>query len=199
MFETFVNIFPETSRETISKVVQYYDLLLKWNKSLNLVQKNTLEKDVFESRHLIDCWQLTRYLDKANPVLDIGSGAGLPGILLSIAGFTVHLVELDASKSSFLKNCKAHLNLNCSILTVDVYSIGEPYTQVTSRAFSQLSSLLEVQSNVSRETKGVFLKGSLYEEEVRQAQQKWSFDLQVMQSLSSSEGKVLIASNVSKL
>lgn len=196
MFETFVNVFPETSVDTLAKIEAYYQLLLKWNKALNLVQKDTIARDVFEHRHLIDCWQLTLYLDRTQRVLDVGSGAGLPGILLAIAGYSVDLVELDTNKSSFLKNCKTLIGLDCSVLTVDVYSIKQPYSQVTSRAFSQLSKLLEIQSNVSRETKGVFLKGSSVDEEITDAGKFWSFNLEVKKSLSASEGNIVIVENL---
>lgn len=196
MFSAFVNTFPITPQDTLLQIEKYYHFLVKWNKSLNLVQRNTLVPEVFEMRHLIDCWQLTMYLDKNLPVLDIGSGAGLPGILLSIAGFDVHLVEQDMNKASFLKNCKSHLALDCQILPVDIFSLDAKYTQLTSRAFSQLEVLLEIQSNVSRETKGVFLKGGNFEAEMECCKKKWLYDVVLHNSHSSEEGKVVVISNL---
>lgn len=198
MFETFVNTFPNTSEEILSKIEMYYLLLVKWNKSLNLVQKDTLIREVFEKRHLIDCWQLVLHLDKAHTVLDVGSGAGLPGVLLAIAGFDVDLVEQDMSKVSFLKNCKSILDLNCNILPMDVFLLSRPYQQMTSRAFSQMEVLLKIQSIVSRETKGVFLKGANHMNEIEDAKRIWNFDVVLNDSLSSKDGKILTISNLSR-
>jgi 16S rRNA (guanine527-N7)-methyltransferase len=199
MFNMFVNTFPETSQETLVKIKDYYDLLVKWNRSLNLVQRKTLAPEIFVNRHLIDCWQLTLYLDKKLQVLDVGSGAGLPGILLAIAGFDVHLVEQDLSKASFLKNCKSNLNLSCEVLPLDVFSLNQNYPQLTSRAFSQLDVLLEIQSNVSRETKGVFLKGENYLSEIADAKRKWAFNISSHNSISSEEGHVIEIYNLKRI
>jgi 16S rRNA (guanine527-N7)-methyltransferase len=198
MFEAFVNTFPNTSVETLLKIETYYSLLVKWNKSLNLVQKDTLTREIFEKRHLIDCWQLISYLHKERRVLDVGSGAGLPGILLSIAGFDVDLAEQDMNKVSFLKNCKSLLRLNCTILPIDIFSVNQTYNQMTSRAFLQMDVLLQIQSIVSRETKGAFLKGANYSAELEGARKIWNFDATINDSLSSREGKIVIISNLSK-
>ena len=199
MFKNFVNIFPETSTDTLKKIALYYELLLKWNRSHNLVQHETLKPELFETRHLIDCWQLVPYFDTTKVILDIGAGAGLPGILLAIAGFDVHLVEIDMNKVSFLKNCKALLELNCHILSTDIYTIDAKYEQVTSRAFSKLSTLLDIQLNVSRETKGVFLKGESWESEVELARAEWLFDCAAYDSRSSANGKIIAITNLRRI
>ena len=196
MFKTFVNTFPSVTPATYDKIEKFYTLLVKWNKSHNLVQGSTLSPAQFEMRHLIDCWQLESFFSKEFPILDIGSGAGLPGILLSIAGFDVHLVEIDKNKAAFLKNCKALLGLNCQIQSLDAYSIHEKYSQVSSRAFSNLNDLLSIQNHVSRETKGVYLKGANYLLEVEIAKKTWQFDLEVTQSLTSIDGHILTVSNL---
>lgn len=196
MFNTFVNTFPGTSQDTLLKIEKYYAFLVKWNRALNLVQKDTLSPELFERRHLIDCWQLISHLDVNQPVLDVGSGAGLPGILLSIAGFKADLAEQDMNKVSFLKNCKNHLELDCTILPIDVFSLNTNYTQVTARAFSQMDVLLKIQSTVSRETIGVFLKGSNHLAELEKAREKWNFDVTIQNSISSDEGKIVIISKL---
>jgi 16S rRNA (guanine527-N7)-methyltransferase len=132
------------------------------------------------------------------PVLDVGSGAGLPGILLSIAGFDVDLAERDNNKAAFLKNCKAHLGLSCRILCEDVYTINHSYDQITSRAFAPLKDLLSIQQNVSRETCGYYLKGESYQGEVESARILFGFDLSIITSVSSLASRVVIVSNVSR-
>ena len=82
---------------------KYIELLNNWNKRINLVQADTL-RDV-KTRHIDDSLQLAPYLPKNGTIFDIGSGAGLPGIILAIAGFdNIVLIEKDIKKSVFLKN-----------------------------------------------------------------------------------------------
>src|SRR5690606_9447814 len=91
-----------TSRETLQRLKEYQALLLKWNKAINLISKST-EENCWE-RHILDSLQLLNYIqDKDIHLVDIGSGAGLPGIVLSIAGVRrVTIVESDQRKCSFL-------------------------------------------------------------------------------------------------
>ncbi|MDP3372507.1 MAG: 16S rRNA (guanine(527)-N(7))-methyltransferase RsmG [Candidatus Paracaedibacteraceae bacterium] len=196
MFKTFVNTFPNLSTDIYQKIDLYYTLLKKWNQSHNLVQHRTLILTEFEMRHLIDSWQLISHFNKSQTILDIGSGAGIPGIFLAIAGFDVHLVELDKNKAAFLKNCKATLNLSCTIHSIDVYSISDPYQQVTSRAFSALTDLLKIQKNVSRETVGIYPKGENYLHEIHKAHEVWDFDVTISSSISSKEGRILRITNL---
>jgi len=196
MFKTFVNTFPDASTEMHEKTILYYEILKKWNQSHNLVQRNTLTPSEFEKRHLIDCWQITSQFPKDQPILDIGSGAGLPGILLAIAGRDVHLCEIDHHKLSFLKVCITHLGLKCTTRQIDAHLITDKYTHVSSRAFSKLSNLLKVQWNVSRETKGVYLKGANYQSELDEAARIWDFEAKLINSLSSNEGRILIISRL---
>ncbi|MDP5012640.1 MAG: hypothetical protein NWQ29_02925, partial [Alphaproteobacteria bacterium] len=73
-----------------------------------------------------------------------------------------------------------------------------PYQQMTSRAFSQMEVLLKIQSIVSRETKGVFLKGANHMNEIEDAKRIWNFDVVLNDSLSSKDGKILTISNLSR-
>ena len=96
------------SDEKIEKICKYIDLLLNFNKKYNLISKNT-EKKVW-SRHILDCAQIIKYIDfKKDYILsDFGSGAGLPGIILSIANnnpnFHVKVYEKSSVKRAFLSD-----------------------------------------------------------------------------------------------
>jgi 16S rRNA (guanine527-N7)-methyltransferase len=72
------------SREVKQALLNYQNLLLKWNKAINLISRNS-EKDIWE-RHVLDSLQLLKYIDFSDNILDIGSGGGFPGIVLSIGG-----------------------------------------------------------------------------------------------------------------
>ena len=82
---------------------------------MNLIGKSTI--DDFDQRHFLDCIQIHEYMnEKNNLTIDLGTGAGLPGILLSIIGYkNLHLVEKSPKKSAFLENCKLQLGLDCTI------------------------------------------------------------------------------------
>ena len=92
------------SRETLSQLITYHDLLIKWQKRLNLISPKTID-NIWE-RHILDCAQLYSFLpNRPCCILDVGSGSGLPGIIVSIlTSQNVHLVESDQRKCAFLKN-----------------------------------------------------------------------------------------------
>ncbi len=196
MFNSFCKAFPNVSRETIDKIQVYMHLLRKWNQTHNLLQREALVVDEFERRHLIDCWQLTDCIPKDASILDIGSGNGLPGILLSLAGYNVEMTEKDQKKVSFLKYCVSELELTAVINCVDVYRYKSVHSILTSRAFSSLENLMSIQENVSRETIGYFLKGQNVNQEIEEAKLKWSFNVKCHPSLSSKDGVILVVSDV---
>ncbi len=196
MFNFFCKAFPDVSRETIDRIQLYIDLLNKWNHTHNLLQAKSFAGNELEVRHLIDCWQLTHHIPKSNSILDIGSGNGFPGILLSLAGYDVQMVERDRKKVSFLKCCISELNLSATAVCEDVYTYKNFSQAITSRAFSSLSNLLRIQEIVSRETIGYFLKGKNVIQEIEEAKEEWLFDFKCHPSLSSEDGIILVISNV---
>jgi 16S rRNA (guanine527-N7)-methyltransferase len=189
------------SRETLEdRKAIYYDLLRKWNKSYNLVQQNTL-KD-FDHRHWDDSIQIAEYIaNDEKSILDIGSGAGFPGLVLASAGYlNVTLCEIGHKKREFLKEAARQLNVKAEIEN-DCYVIDKTFDFVVSRAFSELRILLEVQNNVSRETNdtiGLYLKGEKHLEEIRKAQEKWAFDFEIFPSKTSEKGVILEIRKVEK-
>jgi 16S rRNA (guanine527-N7)-methyltransferase len=131
------------SRETIEQLHRYAKLLVQWNKSINLIAKST-ESVVFR-RHIEDCLQLASYIpDKELTILDIGSGAGLPGIVLAICGYTnVTMVDSDRKKIHFLKEVSRILDVSPQIIYERIECV-EPrvYDIITSRACANISQLL---------------------------------------------------------
>jgi 16S rRNA (guanine527-N7)-methyltransferase len=124
------------SREVKEDLLNYQNLLLKWNKAINLISRNS-EKDIW-ARHILDSLQLLKYIDFLDNIIDIGSGGGFPGIVLSIGGVkNIALVESDKKKSVFLARA-AKLSLN-KIIIIDK-RVDEKFTMncdiLTSRGFS---------------------------------------------------------------
>ena len=103
------------SRETAKKLGLFAEFLKNKNQQINLISKNTV-KDIYQ-RHILDSLQLVKYIDLDKKILDIGTGAGFPGIVLTIAGAqNITLVESIRKKCNFLIEVKEELKLN-SIIT----------------------------------------------------------------------------------
>lgn len=183
------------SRETVELIMGYYDLLKKWNKIHNLIQSQQLVESVFVDRHLRDVFLLSDHLPKEGLILDVGSGNGLPGVILSILGHPIHLCEIDHKKVSFLKYTKTCLGLSYDVITESAYDLKGPYDAVTCRAFTALGNLIGIQKNVSREThqegrgdaphqkcQGIFLKGDHVQDEIDDARIDHTFDYHIVKT-----------------
>lgn len=170
------------SRETNKKIKAYYEILSEWNKVHNLIQSDQLGYENFLNRHLGDAYFLSTYLDREKTILDVGSGNGIPGVVLSILGFNVDLCEILTKKKIFLKYLRSELTLSFEVHE-NAFEISKSYDYVVSRAFTSLSKLLVIQKNVSRETSptvGLFLKGKTYLEEITEAQKEIDFSYEVL-------------------
>ena len=136
------------SKEQLSKFESYLDLLLEWNEKFNLTA--ITDKDEIEEKHFIDSIELVKYFDVKNKtLLDVGTGAGFPGIPLAIVEPTlkVTLLESNGKRVSFLKEAVKVLDLkNVDIIQGRVEELGtrEKYDFVTARAVKELNILLEL-------------------------------------------------------
>ena len=193
--KTLKEKIPHVSRETIEKIESFKCLYEKWGKSINL--SSSYDMTNFLDRHILDSIQLSNLISMEEDCLDIGSGGGFPGIVLSILGQKMTLCEINSKKISFLEESRRRLGLNFKIINESAYKISTPYSFVVSRAFSSLTNLLEIQKNVSRETTvGVFPKGKSYEIEIEEAKKKWNFDIKLLDSAVHEMSKIIIVSNV---
>jgi len=149
----------------------YAELLRQWNPKINLVAPSTLPH--LEERHLLDSAQLAPHLPSEDglEVLDVGSGAGLPGIILAILHPTHRftLAERDQRKAAFLHTAVHGLGLsNVKVHAGDVKTLTGPYQIITSRAWASLSDILEITSPLLA-TRGqwLLLKGKALDEELK--------------------------------
>ena len=179
---------------------QFISLLKFWNKKVNLVHVDTVK--TLQQRHIEDCAQLRSYIDPTHTILDIGSGAGFPGVILAIYGFkNIILCEKDFRKSVFLKDVKRQLKLDYTVFNGDVYQfdtskVNTPITAV-SRAYGSLSELLDVMETLKIST-GVFNKGSSYQVEINEAKQKFNFHYTTFRSTTDINGVILKILNVTR-
>lgn len=148
---------------------EYKRILLAENSNMNLIGKSTIED--FDQRHLLDCIQIHKYINQFNAqIADLGSGAGLPGIILSILGFkNVSLIEKSPKKSIFLKNCKSRLGLDYTVhnsLIEDIKTLK--FDVIVARAFAPIAKIITLtKKNTTNKTNYVLLKGKSFSEELQ--------------------------------
>lgn len=178
-------------------LIEYQSLLLKWNKSINMISKNS-EYDLWE-RHILDSLQLIKYIKLDERVVDIGSGAGLPGVILSIGGVKdVTLVESDSRKAVFLRQAsKLSLNkINIIEERLDNNFEGD-YDILTCRGFGSINNILQLTSNLKL-SKMLLLKGKNCDKEVIEASKHWLFNVLLHDSITGN-GKIVEISNIKRL
>ncbi len=159
-------------------MADYAALLLKWNKKINLIGPAT-ESDIW-LRHIEDSVQLVPLIPTtAKTLVDFGSGAGLPGLVIAIQcpELSVTLVEQDQRKAAFLTEAKHRLGLsNVTIQAIDIAQLEGHYDIVTARALATLDTLLAMAApHVSANAICLFPKGKNYAQEIDVAQKNWHF------------------------
>jgi 16S rRNA (guanine527-N7)-methyltransferase len=185
------------SRETEDLLRGYADLIRKWNPSINLVAPATLPD--LEFRHITDSAQI---YDLAQPSqgswLDIGSGGGLPGIVLAIQSrhtpLQVTLVESDKRKSAFLATARRELNLpNLTIKPQRIEALAEgQYDFISARALAALDKLMpDLYRQLASHGEAWLLKGRSWDAEVADARKQWRFELETFQSKTDPQAAIL--------
>ena len=185
------------SRETIEKLNIYEDFLLLSNKNLNLIGKTTENQIYF--RHFIDSAQIYKIIDKKLDVVDLGSGAGFPGLIIKILmnnsniEGNVTLIEKSVKKSKFLSDLSKKLNL---VLKIENKKLEEynfiNNSSVVSRAFkSTLDTLDLLFKNINKIKEIILLKGKTYQQELEDAKKKYTFNVEKFKSITSDESFIL--------
>lgn len=185
------------SRESYERLQEYICLLLKWNKSINLISSKTVN-DVMR-RHILDSLQLLKFIDSKDiTVLDFGSGAGFPGVILSISGIKkVILIESDERKSAFLLQASKLSEGNVEIINDRIETLSNLKCDIiTSRAFANLSKIFELGNKFSVSDKYLLHKGDKYYDEIEGTRKEWLFDINIHDSITSGSGKIIEVKNL---
>lgn len=206
-FEKFCS-YQNVSRETFQKFQIYYDTLIKWQKSINLISKSSSD-DIF-SRHFLDSAQLYKFTKKINGnIVDFGSGAGFPGLVLAIMGNkNIILVESDQKKCAFMREVAMLSDTivtiyNCRIEDLDYIDVD----LITARALAPLDRLIEYVEMYLKKTsfhkkkfpKLLFLKGKSYNDEIIKLNKTRSVDYKIYPSLTDEFSKILYIKKVNML
>lgn len=170
----------------------YLAVLRKWQKAINLVGPKTLN-DPWR-RHLLDCAQVAQEINTADKVVDLGSGAGLPGLIIAImTGADVHLVESDQRKSTFLREAARATETRVTVhaeRAEEIPPLGADV--VTARALAPLPRLLPwVHRHLKKGGKSYLLKGSDVDQELTLAAKEWTMTSSRKPSVSDPSGTVL--------
>jgi len=197
--EGFAELVP-VSRETLSRLEAYADLLTRWSVRINLVGRDTLA-DLWR-RHILDSAQLHRFIPSAaKNLIDLGSGAGLPGLVLAILGVPgVELVEADSRKAAFLRETARGAEAEVTVRPCRIQAVPpHPVEIVTARACAPLDRLLDLAAPfLAPDSLCLFPKGERFNEELTLARKAWTMNVSVEQSLSDRRGVVLRLQQVAR-
>ena len=198
--------FTQVSRETITSLKKYEDTLIKANKTLNLIGNSTI-KDIW-TRHFLDSVQVIDFIDKNNKTLvDLGSGAGFPGLVLAIAlkdrkiPLKIKLIEKSPKKVKFLKNLTNELQLNVEVINQNI--LEEPikfFDDVfIARAFKPLKIILQLIHNKAKNWKKIFIfLGKTGKNELLQASKSWDIEYKQRVSVTSNDSTVIEINRLKK-
>ena len=198
--------FIQVSRETITSLKKYEDLLIKANKSLNLVGDSTINQ--IWSRHFLDSAQVIDFVDKNDKCLvDLGSGAGFPGLVLAIAcrdrkiPLKIKLIEKSSKKVKFLKNVIEELDLKVEVFNQNILEEEIKFVEdvFIARAFKPLKKILQLMHNNAENYKKIFIfLGKTGKNELLQASKSWDIEYKQRVSVTSSDSMVIEINRIKK-
>lgn len=193
--ERFEGAGVSVSEKELEKLWIYFELLLKWQKKINLVSEGSLP-DLMD-RHFVDSGQILSLIPQnAKTLVDLGSGAGFPGMVVAILRpLQVTLIESNQKKCSFLREVSRQVEVPVNILSERIEGISDLKADVvTSRALANLETLFRFAKPFTHDqTCCIFHKGKRVEEELATAQESWSFSCEKVESViqDHSEGKII--------
>ena len=196
----------QVSRETITSLKKYENMLIYANKKLNLIGNSTINQ--IWTRHFLDSVQVIDFIDKNNKTLiDIGSGAGFPGLVLAITlkdrkiPLKVKLVEKSTKKTKFLKNLVQELNLNVEVINKNIFEYNKKISEdvFIARAFKPLNIILELIHNKTENWKKIFIfLGKTGKNELLQASKSWDIEYKQRVSVTSNDSTIIEINRLKK-
>ena len=185
------------SNSSIEKIKKFNNHLLEYNKSYNLISKNT-EKNIWY-RHILDSAQIIKFIDfsKSSKLVDFGSGAGFPGVILAlydrISSFHVKLYEKSSVKRDFLKKMKIYLDINNITVENNVYEKEIIADVIVCRAFKKLEEILSISREIVKKPhKLIILKGKNAQSEINKVSLGSNYSYKLEKSITDYDSKIII-------
>ena len=203
--DTFSRI-AQVSRETIISLEKYEKMLIEANKTLNLIGKSTISH--IWNRHFLDSFQVIDFIgENEKSLIDIGSGAGFPGIILALAAkdrkipLKITLVDKSPKKIIFLKKIISELNLNVQTLNKNILDEELKFKDeiLVARAFKPLPIILKLIHNKAENWKKIFIfQGKTWKRELQEASKNWDIEYKQRRSVTSTDSFILQIENFKK-
>ena len=195
------------SRETFLDFENYISMIIEKNKKINIIGQNTASKKAIIDRHIIDSAQIIDFVNfNCNTTTDLGSGAGMPGIVVAIIlknmknNMNVHLYEKSYHKSRFLKEVSEKLNLNTKVFQKNIFETKNLETgTIMSRAFKPMPIVLDlVYENFSRFKNLIFFMGKTGKKIIEESKNDWDLEYIEKKSLTNEDSFLLNIKKISK-
>ena len=194
-------------RETLIEFELFISMLQQGNDEINIISKETAKNEVIRARHIIDSAQIIEFIDLNSSIItDIGSGGGMPGIIISIMiknlknSPKVNLYEKSHHKSSFLRKVSRDLKLNTEVIQRNIFETQNLESgTIMARAFKPLPIVLElVYKNFSNYKNLILFMGKNGEEILEDTLKIWDFDFEKKKSITSQDSFLLNIKNIKK-
>ena len=194
-------------RETLIEFELFISMLQQGNDEINIISKETAKNEVIRERHIIDSAQIIEFVDlNSNIITDIGSGGGMPGIIISIMIknqknlIKVHLYEKSHHKSSFLRKVSRDLKLNTEVMQENIFEAQNLDSgTIMARAFKPLPIILDlVYKNFSSYKNLIVFMGKNGEKVLEETLINWDFDFEKKKSITSEDSFLLNIKNIKK-
>ena len=210
--EEFLNKYPllkdkNVPRETFIDFESFISMLKKKNEEINIVSKETAKNELIRERHIVDSAQVVDFVDlNSNIITDIGSGGGMPGIVISIMiknlkkYSKIHLYEKSHHKSSFLRSVSRNLKLNTEIMEKNIFEAQNLESgTIMARAFKPLPIILDlVCKNFTSYKNLILFMGKNGEYVLEETLKNWDFDFEKKKSITSKDSFILNIKNIKK-
>jgi len=194
-------------RETFVEFESFIAMLQTRNEEINIISKETAKNEVIRERHIVDSAQIIDFIDlNSTQITDIGSGGGMPGIIISIMlknlkkSIKVNLYEKSHHKSSFLRKVSRDLKLNTEVIQENIFEIQNLETgTIMARAFKPLPIVLDlVYRNFSNYKNLILFMGKNSEKILEDTLKIWNFDFEKKKSITSEDSFLLNIKNIKK-
>ena len=204
----YKNILSDVSRETCRDLEIYIDLIIEENKVINLISRENENRDFIRKRHIIDSMQITDFIDfNQKKLIDLGSGSGLPGIVVSILsknnGSRIKTVMYEKSfhKAKFLRKVSSKLNLNTEIIQENIIeNKNDEKMIITSRAFKPLPIVLDlIKSNFKNFKNLIIFMGKSGNDILSETKKKWKLNYETKKSITNNDSFILNIKDIKKL